>query len=111
MSALAGAAAGPVRASGGVVFGSLFDLARLRAGSGSAEVCEACNTINMGSARWCKGCSHKLPAFYADERPGARMSSADTPSTTPERGWALDFAAFWLVIGSLVVATALIRVG
>jgi len=48
-----------------VAFGSLIDLALLRTGAASGEVCEACNTINLGAARFCKGCSHRLPAFYA----------------------------------------------
>lgn len=49
-------------------FGTLFDLARLQAsGWAHADVCDACNTINMGSARLCKCCAHKLPAFYASE--------------------------------------------
>lgn len=50
-------------------FGNLIDLARLRAGTANAEVCEVCNTINMGSTRLCKCCAHKLPAFYASANP------------------------------------------
>ena len=48
-----------------VAFGSLIDLALLRTGAVSGEVCEACNTINLGASRFCKGCSHRLPDFYA----------------------------------------------
>ncbi|VTU35490.1 hypothetical protein RA8CHR_05231 [Variovorax sp. RA8] len=51
--------------SSDVAFGNLFDLAALRSGMGHAEVCEACNTINLGAARTCKACSHRLPAYYA----------------------------------------------
>ncbi|WP_093169532.1 hypothetical protein [Variovorax sp. YR216] len=61
-----------------VAFGSFVDLARLHVGTPFAEICDTCNTINMDSARYCKCCSHKLPAFYADKgsgegqaRPGA----------------------------------------
>ena len=48
-----------------VAFGSLIDLALVRTGAFEAEICEACNTINFGAARFCKGCCHRLPAFYA----------------------------------------------
>jgi hypothetical protein len=51
-----------------VIFGNLMDLALLRTGLGATEICEACSTINLGSARFCKGCLHKLPACYEDER-------------------------------------------
>ena len=51
-----------------VIFGNLMDLALLRTGLGATEICEACSTINLGSARFCKGCSHKLAAFSEDER-------------------------------------------
>jgi hypothetical protein len=50
-------------------FGNLIDLARLRSGTVKAEVCEVCNTLNMGSTRSCKCCDHKLPAFYASANP------------------------------------------
>ena len=36
-----------------VGFGNLVDLARLQVGAPSAEICAACNTINLGSARLC----------------------------------------------------------
>jgi hypothetical protein len=55
-------------------FGNLVDLARLRAGTAHAEVCDVCNTINMGSARLCKCCAHKLPAFYAGTPPTLRVA-------------------------------------
>ena len=60
----------PARGVPDNAFGNLIDLARLRAGtSANAEVCEVCNTINMDSARLCKCCAHKLPAFYASANP------------------------------------------
>lgn len=62
-----------------VAFGTLVDLARLRLGISSVEICDACNTINIGSPRYCKGCWHKLPAFYVDTGgPGLR----DVPPLT-----------------------------
>lgn len=51
-----------------VAFGNLVDLARQQLGNASAEICDACNTVNLESARYCKGCAHKLPAFYAAAR-------------------------------------------
>lgn len=57
------AVAEPLADPSPIAFGSLIDLAMLRLGT-TAEICDACNTINLGSARWCKCCSHKLPAFY-----------------------------------------------
>ena len=92
-----------VCASGEVAFGSLIDLAMLRTGAVSAEVCDACNTINLGSARLCKGCSHKLPAYYSD---GAETDDAlpAKPAVSPQtHGWARvrDLSALWLVIHSL----------
>ena len=88
-----------------VAFGSLIDLAMVRTGARSAEICDACNTINLGSARVCKGCSHKLPAFYAER------SATDTVPLTPrpapeEKSWTLDLAVLWLVISGVAGATA-----
>ena len=60
---------GPAHRASDSAFGNLIDLARLRAGTSRAEVCKVCNTINMDWAHLCKCCAHKLPAFYAGERP------------------------------------------
>lgn len=49
----------------GVAFGSLLDLARFRRGRVAVEVCDACQTINPSSAKFCKACAGKMPAFYA----------------------------------------------
>jgi hypothetical protein len=91
-----------------VAFGSLIDLAMVRTGAVSVEVCEACSTINLGAARFCKGCSHKLPAFYRDQPAGepATVPVGESP-VSQKRGWTWDLAAFWLVINSLACATAL----
>jgi hypothetical protein len=59
-----------------VTFASLVDLARIQFGASKVEVCDACNTVNLGAARYCKSCSHKLPPYYAaheDERALARL--------------------------------------
>ena len=90
-----------------VAFGNLIDLAMLRTGAVSVEVCEACNTINLGAARFCKGCSHKLPAFYGATPAGEPSAPPDGWSAARRRGWTWDLAAFWLVINSLAGATAL----
>ena len=81
-------------------FGSLMDLARLKFDASDAEICDVCNTINFGHPSFCKGCSHKLSAFYSnceDEPPPPRSESvlADRASLT-------DFAAFVLVVNLLV---------
>ncbi|MET0541860.1 MAG: hypothetical protein ABWZ88_08895 [Variovorax sp.] len=47
-----------------IAFGDLLDLASWRSRS-PRSVCEACQTINPGSRRYCKGCTGKLPAYYA----------------------------------------------
>ena len=81
-------------------FGNLVDLARLKFDTASADICDVCNTINFGRAHFCKGCSHKLPAFYA---------SCEEDEPPPRRTWAFadrasltDFAAFVLVVNLLV---------
>ena len=100
----------PAATSSGIAFGSLIDLARLQTEITSAEICEACSTVNMGSARFCEGCSHKLPAFYAPRSSSETMPPTKQPRVMPERAWALDFAAFWLVINSLVIVTTFIPI-
>lgn len=89
-------------------FGSLIDLVRLRMGASSAEVCNACNTINIGSARYCKCCSHKLTGFYLAKELGTVAASQWDELAVPRRASAVDFAAFFLVINSLVIVTSLI---
>ncbi|SDE00037.1 hypothetical protein SAMN05444679_1163 [Variovorax sp. CF079] len=100
----------PPVTSSGVAFGNLIDLARLQSGTASAEICEACSTINMGSARYCKCCSHKLPAFYASRDAGKKVPLPKESRIVLRRAWALDFAAFWLVINSLVIVTKFIPI-
>ena len=101
----------PADSPSGVAFGSLIDLARMQTGTTSVEISEACSTIKLGSARLCKGCSHKLPTFYANESPGEPMPSAKQPRVGSEWAWSLDFAFFGFVIISLVVVTRFIPIG
>ena len=99
-----------------LAFGSLVDLARLQVGTPSAEICDACNTINIGSARYCKCCSHKLPAFYAaikDKANGQSMRNAVFPwhsREVPARAPAIDFTAFAVVTNLPVILTASIPI-
>jgi hypothetical protein len=100
-----------------VAFGNLADLARLQVGTASAEICDACSTINIGSARYCKCCSYKLPAFYASTEGGMkrlRMREATLlpwhSLGMPDRASVMDFAAFSVVINLLVVITASIPI-
>jgi len=97
-------------APSGTAFGSLIDLVRLRVGASSAEVCDACNTINLGSARYCKCCSHKLAGFYVAKGLGRLAAPQWDGLAVPQRASALDFAAFFIVINSLVLVTSLIPV-
>ena len=100
----------PAPAPSATAFGSLIDLVRLRIGASSAEVCDACSTINMGSARYCKCCSHKLPGFYVAKGLGTMVSPPWQRLIVPRRASALDFAAFCVVINWLVFVTRFIPV-
>ena len=94
----------------GTAFGSLIDLVRLRVGASSAEVCDACNTINIGSVRYCKCCSHKLAGFYVAKALGTMAAPQWEGLAVPRRASALDFAAFLIVINFLVLVTSLMPV-
>lgn len=103
----------PQGTSPGIAFGSLVDLARLQVGNPSAEICDACNTISIGSACYCNSCSHKLPAFYTAKEDTGVLRDQEFPWHAlgmPERASVMDFAAFSAVINLLVVITALIPV-
>lgn len=91
-----------------VAFGNLIDIAVLRTGAVSAEVCEACSTINLGSARFCKGCNLKLPAYYLGDLDDASLAKPGIGLA--RHGWARtwDLAAFWVVMNALAGATALV---
>jgi hypothetical protein len=110
MTAVSVSFAEPPATPSGVAFGNLIDLARVQTGMTSAEICEACSTINMGSARFCKCCSHKLPAFYASRNSGEQVPQSKPSRFIRKRAWAVDFVAFWVVINSLVIITKFIPV-
>ena len=48
-----------------IAFGDLLDLARFHKEIFPNEICDVCQTINLGSRRFCKGCTGRLPAYYA----------------------------------------------
>jgi hypothetical protein len=111
MTAVESLAVEAAPAPSGTAFGSLIDLVRLRIGTGSAEVCDACNTINIGSARYCKCCSHKLAGFYVAKGLGTMPAPQWDGLAVPQRrASALDLAAFFIVINSLVLVTSFIPV-
>ena len=92
-----------------VVFGNSVDLAL--GPTGLAEICEACNTVNPGSARFCEACSHKLPAFYAARSTfEAAMPPGPRRPTSLTRSWTWDLGAFWLVITVLAGVTAVVPI-
>ena len=92
-----------------VVFGNLIDLARFWAGCSTAEICDTCRTINRDSARFCKGCTHKLPRFYAEMEPAESMPAREQSKPfRPEWPRALDLTvAYRLLFGSRTLAAAL----
>lgn len=105
MTAAASYIVEPMDTSRAVAFASLVDLAKMQIGTPSAEICDACNTINTGHVRFCKCCSHKLQAFYAAN--DGTKGLGNTESRWPP---IMDFAAFFAVINSLVIVTAYIPI-
>ena len=93
-------------------FGNLVDLARLQVGTPSAEICDAFNIVNMGSARFRECCSNKLAAFHEapeESTQGIGSWNAVLQSRLLEltdRASLMDFVAFSVVICLLVVVTA-----
>ena len=64
-------------ASPPIAFGDLLDLARLHNDPFPDEICEACRTINPVSRRYCKGCTGKLPAYFASSGALAAQQSGE----------------------------------
>ncbi|MGR4871951.1 hypothetical protein ACIPRI_24145 [Variovorax sp. LARHSF232] len=93
----------PAHESSGHAYGNLIDLARLRMGSAHAQVCEVCNTINRDSARLCKCCAYKLPAFYASASvsacPGGKAVRAIPPRKPTVDWWATGHAVAMALCG------------
>lgn len=94
-----------------VAFAGLIDLVRSTASEDSGEICEECKTLNRARACYCKGCAHKLPAYYASANARASMALRQRRERTGNRTLAWDLAAVWLVLSSLVLITAYIPVG
>ena len=100
----------PLASQKAVAFASLVDLARIQFGASSIEICDACSTVNLGAAHHCKGCSHKLPAYYAACEGGSELAGQQEPArpaghenSFSGRGAFRDFAAFALVVNLLVM--------
>jgi len=94
-------------------FDSLVDLSKPNMSTLAAEICDACNTIQMESACYCKYCLHKLPAFCACTKDNA--NSLDVRETVLP--WHLlrmlvrtSMMAFAVVINLLVVFTVSIPI-
>lgn len=99
----------PMAMQPAVAYANLVDLARLQLGGSSAEVCDACNTVNLGSARYCKGCAHKLPAFYAADEEETQQHRVKDAAVhiwqtlrIRDRASMTDFAIFSVVVNLLV---------
>jgi len=93
-----------------VAFASLVDLARIQFGASTVEICDACNTVNLGAANFCKGCAHKLPAYYAACEGDPELACPHEAALPRARAFGLpgraafpDFAAFALVVNLLVM--------
>lgn len=96
----------PSASASGVAFGNLIDLARVQTGDANGEICEACSTINLGSARFCKGCAHKLPAYYSTMDADETAPQHEELREAPTRFWASALTALWmaaLAIAAVVV--------
>lgn len=81
----------PRSSSSSAAFGGVIELSQLLMGSDQDTgpvVCIACRTINRASAKVCKGCDGRLPAFYAavggpaPPSPGTALPSAE-PAPIP----------------------------
>lgn len=90
----------------GPPFGSLFDLARMQRGA-EAEICEACNTINIGHAQCCKSCARRLPSAAS----AAEVGTPAPGSGLKKASIRLDLYAFWAVVNSLVLVTTFVPLG
>lgn len=85
----------------GTAYGNLMDLTRLQRGA-DAEICDHCNTINLGNAQFCKGCAHRLPGYCEESQPLEAAVRASPPS---RQAGGIDLLAFCVVIHALVFVT------
>lgn len=89
-------------------FGGLVDLCRIffQPGRSMPVVCSECQTINRFSAKVCKGCDGKLPAFYTAGDPHAMAPSGafgafaavGAPARAPSGARALAVPARWVTV-------------
>jgi hypothetical protein len=104
MAATATASGALHNAGPAVAFGDLLDLARCGKDV-PEEICDACQTINLGHRRFCKGCGGKLPAFYAT----AQALAGPPPAVRTRlniRGRTVAAASGWVGTLLLVVVAA-----
>ncbi|SCK06649.1 hypothetical protein VAR608DRAFT_0078 [Variovorax sp. HW608] len=93
-----------------VAFAGFIDLVRSTTAEERGEICEECKTLNRAGARYCKGCEHKLPAYYTNANARAPMVLRHRRERAGNRTLAWDLAAVWVVLSSLVLITAFIPV-
>ncbi len=83
-------------------FGGLVDLCKIffQLGRSMPVVCAECQTINRFSAKVCKGCDGKLPAFYTASDPHAMAPSGTfgAPVRAPSGALALAVPARWVTV-------------
>jgi hypothetical protein len=100
----------PLPPGAAIAFGGWLDIARLflRRSGTAAEVCEACQTINLGSTGFCKGCKGKLPGYFAVLRAVESTASSDGESwvTGRTRGYVLTAIGLAIVLAAVFSALA-----
>ena len=95
-----------------VVFGGLVDLMRTTARNAQGrEVCDECKMLNRRGACYCKGCLHKLPAYFTSANPRAPFVIWRRREQEVNRTSALDLVAVCVVLFALVLMTANIPIG
>ncbi|WP_218509186.1 hypothetical protein [Variovorax sp. dw_308] len=111
---MAAAMSSPSRTSApAIAFGDVLDLARWRSRS-PRSVCEACQTINLGSRRYCKGCTGRLPAYYTTSENAALQQAARhglvaTPTQARRRPLASGCMGAFLIAVAAIAGLPLIE--
>jgi hypothetical protein len=97
----------PSQAFGGVL--ELSQLLMTTSNDSKPVVCTECRTINLASAKLCKGCDGKLPAYYAasdaggDTTPDPKVSRAEPAPEPRVRTYVKRFAPWSTVMWAAVV--------
>ena len=98
----------PSQAFGGVL--ELSQLLMTTSNDSKPVVCTECRTINLASAKLCKGCDGKLPAYYAaasdaggDTPPDPKVSRAEPAPEPRVRTYVNRFAPWSTVMWAAVV--------